>query len=347
MFKNLSIRQISIYIVLVLAIINLTITLLMMGSTFYFSNFIKIILLFLVGSVISYFVVRYLLERYVFRKIKLIYKVINKSKSGKKKSETDIYSKSLESVNDDVVAWAQDTQDQLQSLQSLATYRKNFVGNVSHELKTPIFSIQGYLHTLLDGGIHDEKINIKFIKRAADNAERLKNIVDDLEAISRLESGELILDVEKFDIKELMLDVIEELSVIAKKRKIKLRLKESASPSFMVVADKSSIRQVISNLLMNSIKYGEKDGKTRVSFYDMDATVLVEISDNGLGISEEHHKHLFDRFYRVDESRSRDAGGSGLGLSIVKHILEAHGQIINVRSTENVGSTFGFTLQKA
>ena len=195
--------------------------------------------------------------------------------------------------------------------------------------------------------LHDENINVKYLKRSAKNVERLITIVDDLETISRLESGQLVLDLQKFDIKELVSEVFETHEFLARKRNIALIFKEGANQSFMVKADREYIRQVLDNLVVNSLKYGKDNGLTKVSFYDMEKFILVEISDNGLGMEEKHLKHVFDRFYRVDKSRSREVGGSGLGLSIVKHIIEAHNQTINVRSSPGLGSTFGFTLEKA
>lgn len=290
-------------------------------------------------------VVRFFLEKYVFRKVKLIYKLIYDSK--KDKTSQDISQESLEDVNMKVMEWAVNTKKEIASLKSLEEYRKNYVGNISHELKTPIFSIQAYLHTLLEGGLYDETINKDYLKRAADNTERLQNIVEDLDIITKLESGKAELDIKRFDIKELVRDIFLDLKSMAKKKKITLQFKDVTATSFMVMADRESIRQVFTNLLVNSIKYGKDGGTTKVSFYDMDTEVLTEISDNGIGIEDKHLKHVFDRFYRVDSSRSRKQGGSGLGLSIVKHIIEAHDQTINVRSTVDVGSTFGFTLEKA
>ncbi|MBK8627399.1 MAG: sensor histidine kinase [Saprospiraceae bacterium] len=294
---------------------------------------------------INFMVVRFFLEKYVFRKVKLIYKLIYDSK--KDKTSQDISQESLEDVNMKVMEWAVNTKKEIASLKSLEEYRKNYVGNISHELKTPIFSIQAYLHTLLEGGLYDETINKDYLKRAADNTERLQNIVEDLDIITKLESGKAELDIKRFDIKELVRDIFLDLKSMAKKKKITLQFKDVTATSFMVMADRESIRQVFTNLLVNSIKYGKDGGTTKVSFYDMDTEVLTEISDNGIGIEDKHLKHVFDRFYRVDSSRSRKQGGSGLGLSIVKHIIEAHDQTINVRSTVDVGSTFGFTLEKA
>lgn len=293
----------------------------------------------------NFLIVGFFLEKYVFRKIKLIYKLIYDSK--KDKTIKDINAESLADVNAKVMEWAESTKQEIATLKSLEEYRKNYVGNISHELKTPIFSIQAYLHTLIEGGLYDENINKDYLQRAADNTERLQNIVEDLDVITKLESGQAELDIKKFDLRELVRDIFLDLKAIAKKKRITLQLKEGASQSFFVLADREAIRQVFTNLIINSIKYGKEGGMTKVSFYDMETEILTEVSDNGIGIEDKHLKHVFDRFYRVDSSRSRKQGGSGLGLSIVKHIIEAHDQNINVRSTHNVGSTFGFTLKKA
>jgi two-component system phosphate regulon sensor histidine kinase PhoR len=203
------------------------------------------------------------------------------------------------------------------------------------------------LHTLLDGGLYDEKVNMTFLKKAAKNVDRLYTIVEDLSAIARLEAGNLVLEMQAFDIKELTEEVFEDLELKARDKNISLEFKEGASQNYKVLADREYIRQVLTNLVHNSIKYGKVNGLTKIGFYDMDKNILIEVADNGIGIPNHHLLHVFDRFYRVDKSRSRAQGGSGLGLSIVKHIVEAHKQTINVRSTPDVGSTFGFTLEKA
>jgi two-component system, OmpR family, phosphate regulon sensor histidine kinase PhoR len=296
----------------------------------------------------TYLIMYSALKQYIYRKIKLIYKSIHSSKRpSNEKPQINMNEDIMGDIEQEVAGWVDSRKKEIESLKSMEQYRRNFMGDISHELKTPIFSIQGYLHTLLDGALYDEKINEDYIRKAAKNVDRLETIVEDLEAISKLETGELILDFRPFDIKTLCEDVFEELEIMAKKNKISLFFKEGASNSFQVKADQSSIRQVLVNLIANSIKYGKEGGHTKVSFYDMDQLILVEVADDGIGIGAEHLKHLFDRFYRVDKSRSRGQGGSGLGLSIVKHIIEAHKQTINVRSTEGVGSTFGFTLNKA
>ncbi len=347
MFDNLSIKNLSAAITFICALVILA-----LFSLFYFIYDSTIDLLpFLAGIVVSmavlYFFILQLLEKYVYNKLRVIYKFIHnsKTKSSKKTILEDVVS--IDDVNKDVLNWASETEKRIESLQTLAEYRKNFVGNVSHELKTPIFSLQGYLHTLLDGGIYDESINLKYINRAAENADRLQHIVEDLESIGEIESGIMELDIEKFDIYELIRDVFQDHKRMAEKQKIKLKLGTNGDFPLMVKGDIEAIRQVLNNLITNTLKYGNQEGTTVVSTFDLHKNILIEISDDGIGIEEKHLEHLFDRFYRVDRSRSRLKGGSGLGLSIVKHLVEAHDQTINVRSTLGEGSTFGFTLEKA
>ncbi|MFK8162913.1 MAG: sensor histidine kinase [Lewinella sp.] len=297
----------------------------------------------------SYLVVLTYLDRYIYRKIKLIYKTIHSQKisTDLKKEGVDLDQPIIDDVEQEVEEWAQEQQIQIQQYERFAEYRRRYVGDISHELKTPIFNIQGYLHTLLEGGYYDEEIAMSFLKKAAKNVERLQTIVEDLGAISRLESGELILDTDVFDIKELAMEVLDEVDLKSKEMKIELGFKTGADTGYLVEADRESIRQVLVNLVTNSLKYGNPNGSTKIGFYDMDAYILCEVADNGIGIPEKHLPHVFDRFYRVDKSRSRQKGGSGLGLAIVKHILEAHQQTINVRSSPGLGSTFGITLAKA
>jgi two-component system, OmpR family, phosphate regulon sensor histidine kinase PhoR len=307
--------------------------------------FLIYLVAFLVDFVANYYFVRY----YIFRRIKLIYKIIHRQKTSTdlKVENLNMQSNLIDEVEDEVNKWAEDREKELEELERMAKYRREYVGNISHELKTPIFSIQGFLHTLLDGGLNDPEINIKYLQRAAKNVERLQHIVEDLEVISKLESGEHLLEFREFDIRALCQEVFDELEMKAAERKISLKFKDGADQNYQIRADKEAIRQVLVNLVHNSIKYGKENGTTKISFYDLENFVLVEIGDNGLGIAEVHLNHVFDRFYRIDKSRSRDVGGTGLGLSIVKHIIEAHGQNINVRSSEGQGTTFGFTLEKA
>ena len=235
---------------------------------------------------------------------------------------------------------------ELEKLKNLETYRKEFLGNVYHELKTPIFNIQGYILTLMEGGLDDPEINKLYLERTEQNINRLISVVDDLESISGLESGSLNLKTEKFNIKKIIREVFESNEIRAKKLNIRLetgRWKESAE---IVKADKKLIFQVLNNLVMNSINYGVKNGKTTVNLKPSGNKVYVEVKDNGIGISSEHLHRIFERFYRVDKSRSRDTGGTGLGLSIVKHIIEAHKQTIQVKSVPGKGSSFTFTLDR-
>ncbi len=307
------------------------------------------LIMFVTTGAVAYLVMIYYLKKYIYRKIKVIYKTIHRHKLNpdEKHQPIDVNENIIEEVEKEVAQWAVNQKKEIDKHKAWADYRRKFVGDISHELKTPIFNIQGYLHTLLEGGLEDEQVNVSFLEKAAKNVDRLYTIVEDLGAISRLESGELILDMQTFDIKTLTLEVFEDLEIKAKEKNVTLGFKEGAGMGYKVIADRENIRQVLTNLIHNSIKYGHENGHTKVGFYDMDKNVLIEVADNGLGIPKKHLAHVFDRFYRVDKSRSREQGGSGLGLAIVKHIVEAHKQTINVRSTPNIGSTFGFTLEKA
>lgn len=347
MFKNLTIKALILYITGVITVVNVVLFLLYYVvdhfTVFPYTPIVFIIITIIVNATF----IRSMLDRLVFKKIKLIYKNITDSKLTKsEKKSMDMGSRSLEQVKSDVAQWTKSTQEEIKSLKLLENYRKDFVGNVSHELKTPLFSIQGYLHTLLDGAIYDENINLKYLKRAASNVDRLQTIVDDLEVINKLESDKSTLKSSVFELDALVKEIFEDLKMVADDKGISLKFKNDSEKGVRVSADREGIRQVLNNLIINSIKYGNEGGTTKVSFYNMDKKILVEVSDDGPGIAEKHLKHLFDRFYRIDNSRSRKVGGSGLGLSIVKHIIEAHKQSINVRSTIGVGSTFGFTLSK-
>ena len=349
MIKNITPRQVGLFSSLVLGLISfLILTVGKLSNVIILEWYIALLISFLI-FILSYLLILFILRRFIYRKIKLIYKNIHEFKLASKKGGKyiDLDKDILDEVEQEVTQWADSQQKEIESLKMLEEYRRNFLGNISHELKTPIFSVQGYIHTLLDGGLYDNDINENYLRRAANNADRLLTIVEDLESISRLESGELTLDIRKFNIKELVAEVFDDLEIQADEKKVKLQIKEGTDRSFFVAADRENIRQVLVNLITNSIKYGKEGGNTKVGFYDMEKYILVEVADDGIGISEDHLKHLFDRFYRVDKSRSRTQGGSGLGLSIVKHIIEAHNQTINVRSSVGYGSTFGFTLQKA
>jgi two-component system phosphate regulon sensor histidine kinase PhoR len=340
-----------IYIALVVAsIISLVVSL----THFFISDFnwVNTIIIFLLSGGLTFIVFFYSLEFFIYRKIKLIYKTIHSLKTQKYDAVFQNYdwtNDPISAMNKEVIVWARDKKEEIDQLKRLAEFRKEFLGNVSHELKTPIFNIQGYIHTLLDGAIDDQDVNKSFLGKAARSADRLSDLVADLLEISQLESGELMMEPERFDINALVKDVYEQFEVKAKDRGISLLIKDGCNSPFYVFADRYRIRQVLVNLFINSIKYGNEFGTTTAAYYDMDENILIEVADNGNGISQEHLPRIFERFYRVDKSRAREAGlgGTGLGLAIVKHIIEAHQQTVNVRSTEGKGTTFGFTLQKA
>lgn len=297
----------------------------------------------------AYGLIVYTLQTFIYRKIKLIYKFIYQTKASKKEEfyyKNILPQKSIDEVREDVESWAEQRKAEIEVLQQNETYRKEFLQNLSHELKTPIFAIQGYVDTLLNGALDKPEVNTKFLQSTSRNIDRLVNLVDDLDSISKLESGEQLLLKDVFVIQDLLKEVYETLSFKADEKQIKCIIKKGCEQPLNVFADKEKIRQVFINLVDNAIKYGKQSGTIEASFYNLDgAKVLIEISDDGSGISEEHLPRIFERFYRTDLARSRKVGGSGLGLAICKHIIEAHGQTIHVRSKIDVGSTFGFTLQ--
>jgi two-component system, OmpR family, phosphate regulon sensor histidine kinase PhoR len=309
--------------------------------------FIPLIVLILI--IVQYLILRYSLERFIYNRIKLVYKTIHTQKlnrDDKKEQITSIHGDIIGKVNEEVENWAKDRKEEIDELKKMEVYRREFLGNVSHELKTPLFNMQGFILTLMDGGINDPDINVDFLQKSQKNIERMITIVEELEVISRLETGEATPLLSNFSITALVREVMEFLEPKASERQIKLLFAAEYNDTMLVRADKEKIRTAVTNLIDNSIKYGIPGGRTKVSFYDMDENYLIEISDNGVGVEEMHIPRLFERFYRVDKHRSRAQGGSGLGLSIVKHIIEAHDQTINVRSAPGVGSTFSFTLKK-
>ncbi len=309
--------------------------------------FIIVPVLLLLGG---YLIMQDSIERFIYRKIKLIYKTITTSKHTKDKvsdmMKTDA-DNIIDEVENEVIEREKSREAEINQLKKMGEYRKQFLGDVSHELKTPLFHIQGYIETLIDGGIHDDKINMEYLQKASKNVDRLTLIIKDLQTISLIEHEKLNLNIEKFDLGELTEEVFELVKKDAEDNKISLGFKKGILNHSNVKADRDKIRQVLLNLISNSIKYGNEGGSTNVGCYDMDKKIMIEVSDNGIGIPEKHLSRIFERFYRVDKSRSRAKGGTGLGLSIVKYLLEAHGENINVRSTYRVGSTFSFTLPKA
>lgn len=313
---------------------------------------VSLIAIPLTAGVASFVIFWMMVERYINKKIKLIYRIISNRKITDDqvrefKITEDVFSK----LTKDTAEWAVQQSKQISELEEQAAFRKEFLGNLAHELKTPVFSIQGYILTLLEGGLEDEKVNRDFLERALNGVERIAHLLEDLDEISRYEFNRHEIKLKKFDMVALAKATFKELDQKAKEKGISLTFNKNYDPVY-VYADEGKIRQALTNLVVNSIAYGSDKGTTTVRFHQLDITsdktgkqkILVEVADNGLGIEEKHLPRLFERFYRVDKSRARHAGGSGLGLAIVKHIIEAHGETIKVRSTEGVGSTFSFTL---
>lgn len=309
------------------------------------------LLFFITITLVAYFIIYDTVKRFVYRKIKLIYKLIYQTKANKREEfyyKNILPQKSIEEVSDDVEQWAVQRKEEIEILRRNEIFRKEFLLNLSHELKTPIFAIQGYVDTLLNGALNNPEVNIKFLTNASKNVDRLVNLVDDLDEITKLESGEQLLYKQNFIIQDVIKEVFESLSIKADEKKIKCFIKKGCEAPLTVYADKEKIRQVLINLIDNAIKYGKQNGTIEGSAYNIDGKrILVEISDDGNGISEEHLPRIFERFYRTDLARARKVGGSGLGLSIAKHIIEAHDETIHVRSKTDVGTTFGFTLPTA
>jgi len=305
---------------------------------------------FVATLVTSFIVFYYLIEKYIYSKIILIYKLIHNLKLGRDLRDALGEHTSADPINDvekDVKEWARQKKTEIDALKTQEKFRRDFLSNISHEFKTPLFAIQGYIEAVQDDDLEDKEMVRQFLDKASKNVDRLSYLIKDLDEISKLESGELPINYTKFKINDLIKEVMESLELKAKQHNIKLSFKQKYDEAIMVTADRDKITQVLINLLDNSFKYGKEGGTTAVTLFDLHDKVLIEITDDGIGIEEKYLPRLFERFFRTDASRSRQIGGSGLGLAIVKHIVEAHQQTINVRSTEGLGSTFGFTLQKA
>jgi len=286
------------------------------------------------------------INSFVNSKVKPIYKTIHHFKPTTTLIEEIPEKDPISQVNKEVAAWMRGKTQEIQQLKQMEKYRKEFLGNVSHELKTPVFNIQGYILTLLDGGIDDPDINMLYLNRTEKSIDRMISIIEDLESISKLESGELELQIESFNLFQLIEDVFDLQDIRAQEKNIELKLNKDGEKQLMIKGDKQKLFQVFSNLVVNSINYGKKGGKTQINFYDMDKRYLIEVKDNGVGIKENDLPRIFERFYRADKSRSREQGGTGLGLAIVKHIIEAHNQTINVTSTFGQGTSFTLTFDK-
>ncbi len=328
--------------------ITIYITLLMSVFLYYFHElkWYHVPLLALSVYVFSFFIIQFRIEKFIYKRVKKIYDdltLLESANLSKGAITTD-----MKTLTQEIDKFAKDKKIEIETLRVRERYRKEFLGNVSHELKTPLFTVQGYILTLLDGAMDDKNIRKKYLERASKGIERLGYIIKDLDMITKLEVGDLSLNDEEFNIVELVENVFEMFEMKASKKKITLTFDMDYSEPILVKADKERIQQVLANLVVNSIKYGRQKGTTEISIENLIKNkVIIRVTDNGEGIENEHLSRLFERFFRVDKSGSRKEGGSGLGLSIVKHIIEAHNEKIYVESEYGVGSEFSFTLEKA
>ncbi len=340
--QNLSPKQLSAFTALILSVAVAGGIYTLTGSWKYGTG--ALILVF-AGS---YALIQFTLEKFIYRKIKLIYKFIYQTKATRKEEVYFKYilpQKSIDEVREDVERWGNKQVEEIELLRKNEAFRKEFLQNLSHEFKTPIFAIQGYVESLLNGAGEDQGLRTRFLENAERNVERLVNLVNDLDEISKLERGEQLLVKQSFIIQDLMREVYESLSIHTQEKQMRTQIKKGCEYPVQVFADKEKVRMVLLNLVENASKYGKQNGTITSSVYNTDGQhVLVEVTDDGIGIEEEHLTRIFERFYRTDTARSRDKGGSGLGLAICKHIVEAHGQTIHVRSTPDVGTSIGFTL---
>jgi len=340
--KNLTPKQLAALTALLLA------SLIALSIFILFSNAKLCITYFIVSFVGIYFLMDQILEYFIYRKIKLIYKLISQTKATKRVEAYQKYllpQKGIDDVREDVEQWAAQKTKEIQVLQSNEAFRKEFLQNLSHEIKTPIFAIQGYLELLGDGAMEDSITCKKFVQQAQSNVQRLVQLLSDVDSITNLEINKDPVLKQSFIIQDIISEAVNNLSVKWLKKNIQFQFKKGSESSTYVFADKNKIYQVIVNILSNAAKYGKIDGQITASIYKMeDEKILIEVGDDGIGIDEEHLPRLFERFYRTDDARAREIGGTGLGLAICKHIVEAHGETIHVRSKVNVGTTFGFTL---
>lgn len=331
----------SLYITLILSVIFVVFL--------YLNNFhsLENILFFaLLVYLFSFFIIQYRVKRFIYNQVKRIYNdvsLLDASSLHPKQITTD-----MESLTREVEKFAENKKLEIETLKVREEYRKEFMGNVAHELKTPLFTVQGYILTLLDGAMKDKSVRKKYLQRASKGVDRLVYIVKDLDMITKLEMGDLVLSKESFNVIELIQNVFDLLEMRASRKNITLIFDKKYDYSIFVNADRERLQQVLTNLIVNSIKYGREEGTTEVSVEDLTKNkIIVRVTDNGEGIAKEHLTRIFERFYRIDKSGSRKEGGSGLGLSIVKHILEAHKEKIYVESEPEVGSEFSFTIEKA
>jgi two-component system phosphate regulon sensor histidine kinase PhoR len=342
--KNLSPHRIAVYTALVITSIA-CILVILFHSVWWHAVMFSMVLFVLV-----YYIFRFVLAQFIQRRVKVIYKLIAETKATRREEffhNELLPPKTIAEVEKEVEEWAEDRNKKIEKLESNEQFRKEFLLNLSHELKTPIFAAQNYIETLQNGALHDEQVNIKFLDKTANSIQRLVALVDDLDEITKYEIQQVKLKKEEFVIQEIIREVFEEVALKQQHPAHKFYIKLGCEKPLTVLADKNKIRQVLFNLIENSIKYGRIPGETSAGIYEVDErTLLVEVNDNGIGIAPEHVPRVFERFFRTDLGRSRKVGGSGLGLAIVKHIVEAHGGNVLCRSTLDIGTTVGFTLPR-
>ncbi len=343
--KNSSPRRIALIISISIAIVAFACCL-----------FLKIrinyaLLVFIIICIFSFFCIDYFFQKFIFKKLQLVYKFISIEQQKEKNflyTNQIFNTETLDKVIDDLEDLEKKRNEDVKTIQLNEEFRKEFLMNLAHELKTPIFSIQGYLSTLIDGAIYNKSVNVDFLQNASNAADRLATLVSDLDKIYKYEFKQIQLEQELFSIHELIKEVFLELVPLSKRFNNKMKIKPGCEKDFKVAGDRSRLKQVLINLISNALNYGKNNGETLAGVYEIDKNlILIEIQDDGIGIAPSHVNRVFERFYRTDEARVRTEGGSGLGLAIVKHIVEAHGQRINCRSTLGEGSTFSFTLSRS
>ena len=302
---------------------------------FFLSSFLSVAIL-----------VYFLLESFINQKIRLLYRMIQNYKLSKNEMKINMKEDVLSASETDIFNWVKSNRAEFAKLKQEEKFRREFIGNLAHELKTPIFSIQGYILTLLEGGIDDKNVNRKFLNIALNGVERMTQIIYDLDMITKFESEKIDMEFKENDLVLICKDITESLALKAKEKQVTVQFSKNYDSPIKVLCDKSKISQVFQNLIVNAVNYSENNSTVSIRFINLGKNVLIEIEDEGIGIDEKHLNRLFERFYRVDKSRARNEGGTGLGLAIVKHIIEAHGHNIQVRSTVGKGSIFYFTLSK-
>lgn len=325
-----------------LSLVWLVTVLLFYSNYIHFVPFSHIAIIAFIGVAMFLIIGRFFLKTYIEEKIRSIHRIINYGSKPEVKLNEDVIGLTMK----ETLRWEKERKEELLELRKEANFRREFLGNLAHELKTPVFSVQGYILTLLEGGLEDEKVNRKFLERAAFSTERMVDIIEDLDQIMKLESNEITLNLQVFNLLKLTKEIVDFLEEKSQEKFIDIKIEEKEVP-INVKADQAKIGQVLTNLISNAINYSNEKTEIHIQFYPLGESIVTEISDNGIGIAERDIPRLFERFYRVEQSRNRNKGGSGLGLSICKHIIESHNETITVKSEVGKGSTFSFSLRKA